>query len=310
MKAGVFITPNHNLVYVAKDRTVKAATASPYAWLNTKVEYRRKDDTVVTLGFRCTRYADVPNGCKDHAGYLRELDADRKSVLEHVVNDSVVIESKGFNVEANLDAANRLPLSTILYAGEPIDVINQFAELQQRHGGVHDEVLMPMLPDAGTALRVQHDCFLNALLDPDAPLYDYQREAVEELKLLGDPTTVPVGLGKKAAMLRDDPYKKFADTVYRGPVLHKPRRVGSPPVLGYGYGITTKTDASRLRDLWRRRWESNLRAQGFRIVSAASARKHRKKGRTLLPLGNGRYAWRPCEATCTRYDNEENYGGL
>lgn len=38
--------------------------------------------------------------------------------------------------------------------------------------------------------------------------------------------------------------------------------------------------------------------------------KGRKKGRTLLPLGNGRYAWRPCEATCTRYDNEENYRGL
>ena len=261
MKAGVFITPNHNLVYVAKDRTVKAVTLQPSTWVGEKVSYRRSDDTVLLGDYRCERYADVPNGCKDHAGYLAKLDEDRKAVIEPPPRK----------------AADELPGFELGGRG-PVGL---------REG----EVACP-------------------LLGPDDGLHDYQREAVEDMKRLDDRMTVPVGLGRKAAMLRDDPYKKFADTVYRGPVLHKPRRVGSPPVLGYGYGITTKTDASRLRDLWRRRWESNLRAQGFRIVSAASARKHRKKGRAVYPLGGGRYAWLPCEATCTQYDAKENYRGL
>lgn len=67
MKSGIYKTPNGNLIYVAKDRTIKATSTTWPAWSGTKVSHRAKDDTVVIEGteYRCTRYADVPNGCND-----------------------------------------------------------------------------------------------------------------------------------------------------------------------------------------------------------------------------------------------------
>lgn len=65
MKAGVYQTPNANLIYVAKDRTIKATTLSPSSWPGTKVSHRSADDTVLIAGteYRCHRVSDVPNGC-------------------------------------------------------------------------------------------------------------------------------------------------------------------------------------------------------------------------------------------------------
>lgn len=75
MKAGVYKTPNNNLIYVAKDRTIKAASLSPSSWPGTKVSHRAKDDTVLIEGtdYRCTRHADVPNGCTDHQALVGSM---------------------------------------------------------------------------------------------------------------------------------------------------------------------------------------------------------------------------------------------
>lgn len=73
MKAGIYRTPNGNLIYVAKDRTIKATSLSPSSWPGTKVSHRSKDDTVAFEGYRCTRHADVPNGCTDHQALVDKL---------------------------------------------------------------------------------------------------------------------------------------------------------------------------------------------------------------------------------------------
>ena len=73
MKAGIYKTPNGNLIYVAKDRTIKATTLSPSSWPGMKVSHRAKDDTVSFLDYRCTRVADVPNGCTDHQALVDSM---------------------------------------------------------------------------------------------------------------------------------------------------------------------------------------------------------------------------------------------
>lgn len=77
MKAGIYKTPNGNLIYVAKDRTIKATTVG-VGWLGTKVSHRAKDDTVLIAGtdYRCTRFADVPNGCNDFDKALADAFVD------------------------------------------------------------------------------------------------------------------------------------------------------------------------------------------------------------------------------------------
>lgn len=74
MKSGIYKTPNGNLIYVAKDRTIKATTLSPSSWPGTKVSHRAKDDTVLIEGttYRCERVADVPNGCNDPVRCLND----------------------------------------------------------------------------------------------------------------------------------------------------------------------------------------------------------------------------------------------
>lgn len=74
MKSGIYKTPNGNLIYVAKDRTIKATTLSPSSWPGTKVSHRAKDDTVLIEGtdYRCERVGDVPNGCNDPVKALND----------------------------------------------------------------------------------------------------------------------------------------------------------------------------------------------------------------------------------------------
>lgn len=43
---------------------------------------------------------------------------------------------------------------------------------------------------------------------------------------------------------------------------------------------------------WREKFTASLLDQGFRLCHKASARKHRKQGHTVLPIGDGRFAWR------------------
>ena len=67
MKAGIYQTPNGNLIYVRKDRTIAATTLSPSSWPGTKVTTEANGARVVIkqTEYVCHRVADVPNGCTD-----------------------------------------------------------------------------------------------------------------------------------------------------------------------------------------------------------------------------------------------------
>ncbi len=74
MKAGIYKTPDGDLIYVAKDRSITAkANAPESSWIGEKVSHRSKDDTVLIGDVRCTRHSDVPNGCTDHQGLVDSL---------------------------------------------------------------------------------------------------------------------------------------------------------------------------------------------------------------------------------------------
>lgn len=76
MKAGIYKTPNDNLVYVAKDRTILATTLSPSAWPGNKVATLNKERFVAFFGLTAERVCDVPNGCtnpKEYVGQVKKL---------------------------------------------------------------------------------------------------------------------------------------------------------------------------------------------------------------------------------------------
>lgn len=99
MKSGIYKTPNGNLIYVAKDRTIKATTLSPSSWPGTKVSHRAKDDTVLIEGttYRCERVADVPNGCNDPVRCLNDAKhalAAKAALGDGVTPDGNVVDLK------------------------------------------------------------------------------------------------------------------------------------------------------------------------------------------------------------------------
>lgn len=68
MKAGIYKTPNGNLIYVAKDRTIKATMYGPLDLKGTKASQR--GSAIVVKDELCEHVSDVPNGCTDHQGWL------------------------------------------------------------------------------------------------------------------------------------------------------------------------------------------------------------------------------------------------
>lgn len=73
MKAGVFASPNHNLIYVRKDQTIACTTIYPSEWPEKKVRYSEKADEVTLFGYTFKRVADVPNGCTKPVNHLRQV---------------------------------------------------------------------------------------------------------------------------------------------------------------------------------------------------------------------------------------------
>ena len=201
MKAGVYKTPNGNLIYVAKDRTIKATTLSPSSWPGTKVSHRAKDNTVVIAdtGYRCEHYADVPNGCTDHQALVDSM-----------------------HMAANLQPGERVV-------------------------------------DYGTKL---------ARVEPAAD-DEFDRIKAEA----------------------DDPYKRMAGAMRHvgaaaeGAAEATRRFFTVPPELSAPY-----TDAEMVA--WREKFAASLVSQGFKLCHKGSARKHRRQGHTVLPIGDGRFAWR------------------
>src|SRR5690606_3444443 len=87
MKSGIFENPNtRDLLYVAKDRTIRALVADDgkerlidEATRNEfKVRARNKDQQVeLEDGTLCNRVSDVPNGCTDPVGALKDVHRER-----------------------------------------------------------------------------------------------------------------------------------------------------------------------------------------------------------------------------------------
>lgn len=99
----------------------------------------------------------------------------------------------------------------------------------------------------------------------------------------------------------DDPYKRMAEHM-RG-CEKAMRHVGEaatgaaeavrryfvvPPALAAPYGEADLVE-------WRKKFSASLRKQGFRICHKVSARKHRKRGHTVVPLHDNWFAWRPVD---------------
>lgn len=72
MKAGIYQTPNKNLIYVAKDRTIKATTLMGSNWIGTKVSEKKGQVVIANTNYRCDRVGDVPNGCTDFMQLLAD----------------------------------------------------------------------------------------------------------------------------------------------------------------------------------------------------------------------------------------------
>lgn len=110
MKSGIYKTPNSNLIYVAKDRTIKATTLAPSSWPGTKVSHRAKDDTVLIEGtdYRCERVGDVPNGCNDPVKALNDTKhaLQAKAALSDESNPANVLRGIAENTEQGADHAS------------------------------------------------------------------------------------------------------------------------------------------------------------------------------------------------------------
>lgn len=92
MKAGIYQTPNKNLIYVAKDRTIKATTVTPSSWVGTKVSEKKGQVVIEGTTYHCDRVGDVPNGCTDPMQLLvdkmEELKAQDPSDWDAVLSAS------------------------------------------------------------------------------------------------------------------------------------------------------------------------------------------------------------------------------
>ena len=89
----------------------------------------------------------------------------------------------------------------------------------------------------------------------------------------------------------DDPYKRMAGAMRHvgaaaeGAAEATRRFFTVPPELSAPY-----TDAEMVA--WREKFAASLVSQGFKLCHKGSARKHRRQGHTVLPIGDGRFAWR------------------
>lgn len=211
MKAGVYKTPNGNLIYVAKDRTIKATTLSPSSWPGTKVSHRAKDNTVVIAdtGYRCEHYADVPNGCTDHQALVDSM-----------------------HMAASLQPGERV-----------VDYGTKFARVE------------PATDDEFDRIKAAAD-------DPYKRMAESTRQVTKAMRHVG-----------AAAEGAAEATRRFFTV---------------PPELSAPYGEADLVE-------WRKKFAESMRKQGFRICHKVSARKHRKRGHTVVPLHDNWFAWRPVD---------------
>lgn len=103
MKAGVFASPNLNLIYVRKDQTVACTTLYPSTWPGMKVRYSQKRDEAELHGYVFTRVADVPNGCTKPELHLQDVAANLRVPYVHRDENGEPLKLQPF-VAATIDA--------------------------------------------------------------------------------------------------------------------------------------------------------------------------------------------------------------
>jgi hypothetical protein len=103
MKAGVFASPNRNLIYVRKDQTVACTTLYPSTWPGMKVRYSEKRDEVELCGYVFVRVADVPNGCTKPHLHLQDVAANLRVPYVHRDENGEPLKLQPF-VAATIDA--------------------------------------------------------------------------------------------------------------------------------------------------------------------------------------------------------------
>ncbi len=273
MKAGIYRTPNGNLIYVAKDRTIKATTLAPSSWPGTKVSHRAKDDTVLIANtdYRCTRWADVPNGCTDPAKYLVDCKAK---------NDAEIAEALGLSPEeAGLGDSpwvkgreDKKFSRQVVYGYGPGFLTEQMAAAERWL--VQTTGQLDALVESGILSRV-HDEY-TVLDEVRYAAYLQDCFQVEPERLVGMPHVLGLGYGADAID------KDGNAVVFK--TASTPGKTDNQQIDIYKqfardiYGVT---DADRER----------MRALGFRPCHKQSARKHRKAGHIVVGEGSGVYWW-------------------
>ena len=284
MKAGIYKTPNGNLIYVAKDRTIKATTLKPSTWPGMKVS--QKGSTVVFLGYQCDHVSDVPNGCTDHQGWLDAW-------------------SPGYFAKAlrfSPSAAQFLAQSDNAARAQGEMVHKLVAEGYVEVPGT-DELVHPGV-DVSVTFTEEHSRLARSLNEPA-----YAVGGVTGLK----PSEVPVALTQGREMSIEDCMGMRPSEIGNGPKLadsfvnllnvevsDKPQHeyIGNVPnlIVTSGDADPIKPDARDRRcfvvDAWADPLYEPLKRRGWRFCHGRSARKHRKRGDTVMPFSGGLFAWK------------------
>ena len=272
MKAGIYRTPNGNLIYVAKDRTIKATTLSPSSWPGTKVTTEANGARVVIdvggSDYVCHRASDVPNGCTDPQAELIRVQMRLYPEPEVVQEDIYAgVRTKIYDSEQALPRATSMPATLGVGYGKDLEretekprISGRASQLllQERNSeemiqAVHDNLI------ARGAVHVAHDEYM-----------------------------LPAGAGKSGSLSG-------------GPLSSNlPRRI---PATGHADALPDdgrrwKADASFTPEEsavitdWIN--DTAMRANGYKPCHAQSARKHRKQGHTVIADGArpGAYWWR------------------
>lgn len=320
MKAGIYLDPVGNLIYVAKDRTIKAMSCDDFGArkVGAKVSHRAKDDTVQIEGtdYRCTRHADVPNGCTDHQALVDSMHMAAnlepgQRVVDYGTKSARVEETDG-TPDGITEDGNAIDLKTT--ADDPYKRMAEHmrgCEKATRHvgGAARRFYSGGAVPQAGDILIEFEDNgqdFLRWTLRDDAEGYTrvidsqpYQRDVWAGM-IVHNADNLVSGRTDVAYVGRDPEDSRnllhrvtSAKRVDIGKLqmlaLDTERRfVGVPPALAAPYGETDLVE-------WRKKFSASLREQGFRVCHTRSARKHKKQGHTVVPLHDNWFAWRPAD---------------
>lgn len=261
MKAGIYKTPNGNLIYVAKDRTIKATSLRPSSWPGMKVSHRAKDDTVSFLDYRCTRVSDVPNGCTDHQALVDTL--YRTSQLQ--------------------------PGETLVDAGTATERVERSA-VAPKIG----EIIIEF--ESGMSWRLRDDAEGYTRVVTCGPLHAHSwlggivHNADNLVRGLTDIAHVSIPPSERSFDVGCRVVRAFRFPATGGVVDHmlavdRQYKKLAEKLRGAAYSRSKVIEAE----------EAQLVEFGFRFCHGKSARKHRRRGDAVIGLGDGRFAWRRME---------------